>query len=210
MNFIILGDKFQKRRKTKGCPGLFKLDKETIIEHQYKTISKNFTQANIIYVYGFDAKRLLSFIEETNSLHKKITLLYNDFHQVYNYAYSLYLAKKYLDQDTFIMFGDSVIEKNFFKTIDVNKDSQIAISNNKTGSLGCVLHEKLVQNIFYDLDNSIEEIYFLKEKDARSLAEILNNTIYHNYFVFELINKLIDNDVKIEAKLFKNVKSGVA
>jgi len=209
MNFIILGDKFQKRRKTKGCPGLFRLDKETIIEHQYKTITKNFINPNIVYIYGFDAKRLVSFIDETDSLSNKIALVHNSFHHVYNYAYSLYLAKDYLNKDTFILFGDSVIDKNFFKYIDTHKGSQIVITNKKTGSLGCVIQNRFIQNIFYDLDNHIEEIYFLKKQDACILADILNDTVYHNYFIFELINKLIDKNIKIEGKILKNIRSGV-
>lgn len=208
MNFIILGDKFQKRRKTKGCPGLFRIDKETIIEHQYKNISKNFINSHIIYIYGFDAKRLVSFVEETDCLRNKITLINNSLHHTHNYAYSLYLAKDYLNKDTFILFGDSIIDKNFFNNIDIHKGSQVAITNKKTGSLGCVIQNKLVQNIFYDLDNHIEEIYFLKKQDACILADMLNDTLYHNYFIFELINKLIDKNIKIEGKIIKNIKSG--
>lgn len=200
MNFIILGDKFQKRRKTKGCPGLFHIGKDTIVEHQYKNILKNFNNPNIVYVYGFDAKRFLSFIDTTNNMSKELTLIYNDLYNVYNYAYGLYLAKEYLNDDIFILFGDSIIEKGFFKHIDTTKGSQVVISDNHNGSLGCILNKSYIQNIFYDLGNTIEEIYFLKKDDALKLNSIVSNPIYHNCFIFELINKLIDNNTNIEGK----------
>lgn len=207
MNFIILGDKFQKRRKTKGCPGLFKLNKETIIENQYKIIKKFYPTAKIIYTYGFDAKRLLTFIESKDSLKDNITLYYNEFFNTFNYAYSLYIVNQYLkNDDSFILFGDSVIEKQFLKTIDINKGSQVVVNKNKDNTLGCIIDNHLVQNIFYDLDNNIEEIYFLKKQDGQQLAELLSQHRYHNCFIFELMNKLIDSNIKIIANTL-NIKS---
>ena len=38
MNIIVLGDKFQKRMKSKGCVGLIKINNKSIIQLQHKTI----------------------------------------------------------------------------------------------------------------------------------------------------------------------------
>ena len=71
MNIIILGDKYQKRMKSRGCVGLIKYNNKNIISHQYKTLHSIFPNANIIYVYGFDNKRFISYIN------KNILILYN-------------------------------------------------------------------------------------------------------------------------------------
>jgi hypothetical protein len=78
-----------------------------------------------------------------------------------------------------------------------NNVSQIVLNKKSTSSLGCVINNKKIHNIFYDLDNKIEEMYFIANKDIGKLKDILDQPI-KNMFIFEIINKMIDNNVSFQ------------
>jgi choline kinase len=189
MNIIILGDKYQKRMKSKGCCGLIKYNNQPIVVHQYKTINKYFPEAKIVYVCGFDSKRLVSYVKK--HLPSNIDILYNKNYDKLNYAYSLYLAKDYLNDDCIILFGDKTFN-NIFKGFDTQFGSQIFVNTKQKSKLGCIIDENKVYNICYDLDNYLLETYFVCKRDTSLLKTILDNKLNHNCFVFEIINKMID------------------
>jgi hypothetical protein len=195
MNIIILGDKFQKRMKSKGCVGLFKNKNTYRIVQQYQTIKKIFPIASIFYVYGFESKKLLSSLEKYENLIKDVNFIYNDNYDKYNYGYSLTLASKHISDDTIICFGETSLSNLYLLSMK-DEFSKIIISNNTNG-LGCVISNSKIENIFYDLENPIEEIYFIKKQDTNILKEILKNKSLgiNNMFIFEIINKMIDKNV---------------
>jgi choline kinase len=209
MNIVILGDKFQKRMKSKGCVGLFKHNNEYLIVKQYRVFKRFFPDCKIIYVYGFEHKKLLSVLSQYPNIIKDIELVYNIEYEQYNYGSSLRLVSNYLSDNTILLFGDTIIDTNTLTRININDAySQIVINDNKANKLGCVINNSKIENIFYDLNNKIEEIYFLAQKDARLLQEILNKPSQNikNMFVFELINNLIDRNVIIKP-LHTNIKN---
>jgi choline kinase len=201
MNIIILGDKFQKRMKSKGCVGLFRSDNDYLIIKQYKVLKKIFPQAKIIYVYGFEHKKLLITLDQYPAIKTDIELIYNADYDFYNYGASLEIAKNYLDDDTIIMFGDTIVDKNLFMKFDLKEQaSQIIINNRSNNKLGCVINKLKIENIFYDLDNKIEEIYLFCKQDAKIMHTFLNNKsqAIKNMFIFEIVNQLIDMQVNIK------------
>lgn len=192
MNFIIIGDKFQKRMKSKGCVALIKINKnKTILEYQYIIIKKNFPEANIIYVYGFDHKRLDSFVHKNQNM-LDISFIYNQNYETYNTTYSLNVCQNFLNDDCFVMFGENMLKNKIFNKFNVNDGSQIFINNDSSGSLGCIINDKKVENIAYDLHNKLSEIYFLKKNDTLALSDLISTSLYNKYFLFEMLNKLID------------------
>lgn len=198
MNFIIIGDKFQKRMKSKGCVGLIKINHNSIIQHQFKIIKTAFPQAQIIYIYGFEGKKLLSFIYKNEPLKNNIVTIQNKRYEEYNSAYSLYVAKEFLNDDCFIAFGDNVLHPKMFNGFDTKDGSQLIINNKSKNRLGCVLYNNKIENIAYDLENYLSEVYFLSKQDSSVLKKMIENENIHNYFVFELINRLIDYDINIK------------
>lgn len=192
MNIIVLGDKFQKRMKSKGCVGLIRLNNKNIIQHQHKVLRQIFPSSNIIYVYGFENKRFQSFINKNSILNNDIEIIYNPNYEQFNNAYSLYLASSFLNNDCLIMFGDTIISKKTFDKFTTNKSSQIFVSKKHKGRLGCIINESGVENIAYDLNNYIIDMYYLSTKHTSMIKDILENKINHNCFIFEIINKLID------------------
>jgi|694.fasta_scaffold07784_11 choline kinase len=198
MNVVILGDKFQKGKKTKGCSGLFKVKNTYLILKQYRAIRAAFPKSNIVYVCGFEYKKLLSTIDDYDEIVKNINFIINENYNKYNYGYSLQLLKEYITQKTLILFGDSIIDYKILNTFDCqNNVSQIVLNKKSTSSLGCVINNKKIHNIFYDLDNKIEEMYFIANKDIGKLKDILDQPI-KNMFIFEIINKMIDNNVSFQ------------
>lgn len=202
MNFIILGDKFQKRMKSKGCVGLININDKPIIYHQYRNIKKAFPKAKIIYVSGFEHKRFSSYIEKNKENYVDIFIVSNKNFDKYNYAYTLSLVNDYLDSDCIIGFGDNIY-KNTFNKLNTNNGSQIFINNKQKSSLGCIISDHQIQNISYDLDNYLMDIYYLSARHSAMLKKIVSNKYYENHFLFELINSIID-----QKEIFKPLMIG--
>lgn len=194
MNFIILADKYQKGMKSKGGLGLLKLNTRTnMIEHQYKQIKKVFPKAKIIYVYGFDSKKIETFLQEKK--YKDLIQIYNPNYDHHNFAYSLRLASDYLDKDCFITFGDVGFKSSIFNNFSKDNGSQIFINNKQKHKIGCVINDNRIMHISFDLGNYISQIYYISKKDAERLRQLTSQENLKNYFFFEIINKLIDNNV---------------
>lgn len=197
MNFIILGDKFQKRMKSKGCVGLIKINNKPLIEHQYSIIKESFPNAKIIYIHGFESKKFLSFIYKNNKIFKDLITIYNPNYDKYNHAYSLSLAKDYLIKDSYILFGDSVLHKKTFVGARDSQVSHVFINKKYKNKLGCIVNNSKITNIAYDLDNYLSDIYYISRTQSGVLTQILNPVNY-NCFIFELINIMIDMNQTIK------------
>lgn len=191
MNIIIIGDRFQKRMKSKGCVALIKNQKNTILQDQYQILKKVFPQSKIIYIYGFDGKRLQSFLNKHKEL-SDIKTLYNKDYELYNTIHSLSLAKDYLDDQCLIIPGDCKLTKKIFNKFDTSGGSQIFIDNDHNNDIGCILYDNSIHNIAYDLDNKLADIYYLTQQHAKLLKTFVENESIKNYFLFEIINKIID------------------
>lgn len=206
MNFIIIGDKFQKRMKSKGCVGLIKQYNKTIIQQQYYAIKKRFSDAHISYVYGFDDKRFVSYIEKNTYLKNSIDLVYNQDFYKYNDAYSLSVGidNQKTTQGYFILFGYNPINVKTFDGFLPSTNSQIFINKKKKNELGCVINNNRIEHISYDLDNYLSEIYYISPLDSQLILSIMSNKANYNCFIFELFNKLIDRN-RIITPFIKNI-----
>lgn len=193
MNIIILGDKFQKRMKSKGCPGLIAIKNKPIIYHQYNRIKDVFPNANIIYIGGFEYKRLLSYLEKNNKIYQDIIVINNNNYDIYNYAYSLSLANAHLNDDCLLFFGEYIPSKILCQKIKNFTESHVFINKTIKSNVGCIIHEDHIENLAYDLDNYISHAYYINYSDAQIMKNLVTNKQYHNCFIFEIINNMISN-----------------
>lgn len=200
MNIIILGDKYQKRMKSRGCVGLIKFNNKNILTHQYKTLKTKFPNANIIYIYGFDNKRFISYMNKNLLTYPNITLIHNSNYDKFNSVYSLSLVTNYLNQDCLVLFGDYIPKNHTFDNFKRTNESQIFINTKIKTKLGCVINNDTVENISYDLDNYLSEVYFISKNQIELFRNLISNPIYHNYFIFEIFNKMIDANQTIIPK----------
>lgn len=198
MNCIILGDKYQKGMKSKGCSALIKSNKQsTIIENQYYILTSIFDKLNITYVCGFDSKRLKEFVDEKKF---SLDLIYNKEYDQYNEGYSLNLAASSLDEETLILLGYQTLSNKIAKKINkLRDDSSVFITNDSCDSkVGCIIYDSNITTFSFGLENYIHDIYYLDKKCSQYLRKILSTNKYNNYFIFELLNTLLDNNLHIK------------
>ena len=194
MNIIILADKYQKRMKSRGCVGLIKYNNKNILSHQYKIFKGIFPNANIVYIYGFDHKRLVSYLNKNIFDYQNVKFIYNSDYDQYNNVYSLNLAKEYLNDDCILLFGDHIVKPSTFENFQITKQSQVFINLKIQTRLGCIVANNSISNICYDLDNYLSEIYFISQNQISTLKEFVSNPNYYNSFIFEILNKMIDSN----------------
>lgn len=194
MNCLILGDKYQNGMKSKGCPALIAINNKTkIFDHQYSILESIVDNLNIYYVYGFDSKKFIEFYKNSSI---EFTKIYNEQYNQYNQAFSLSLAQKILDRDdTLIIDGYQRLNKALIKKLINNTHSTIIVnknSNHDSESVGCIINQDSVVSLSLDLNNQVQNIYYLNKQCSFNLSRLLDNKKYHNNFIFELLNKLID------------------
>jgi choline kinase len=196
MNCIILGDKYSKGMKSKGCSALIGLTKnKTIFKKQCESLKSIDEDINIAYVYGFDEKNFIKHVQ--TNLDFKISTIYNKDYEIFNYGYSLLLAEKFLNGFTIIMDGYYIPSKKIILEIKKKISSKIFISTKnkliKSSSVGCVVNQdSVVSNIGYGLNNSIEDIFLLSPSSSSTIKNIVSSSNIRNFFIFEIINKAIE------------------
>ena len=205
MNFIILADKYIKGMKSKGGIGLVKFNSRyNLFETQHNIITKNFKNAKIIYIYGFDGKKISNFFEQKQ--YNNVIPIYNENYEKYNNTYSLSLAEKYIDKDFFVLFGYSIFQKQIFQKFK-KEHTQVFLNNKTKNNIGCVISDDKVNHICFDINNYIMDIYYISKKDSPLIKELCSIPKYKNYFIFELLNKMIDLGIEIKptVKNYKNI-----
>lgn len=192
MNCIILGDKYQNGMKSKGCPALVKItNKINIITHQCSILES--LKAKIIYIYGFDDRK---FIDYYSKFKIPIQIVYNENYNNYNQAFSLSLVKDVLAEDEcLIIDGYQKLNKSIIKKITQSTDSAILVNKNTKRdeeAVGCIINQDKVMSFSLDLNNIIEGIYYLNKDSSLSMSKLLLDAKNYNHFIFELLNKIID------------------
>jgi choline kinase len=196
MNCIILGDKYSKGMKSKGCPALINLTKsKNTLRKQYESLKSIDRDINIAYVYGFDEKNFVKHIQ--TNLNLNIHTIYNKNYETFNYGYSLLLAEKFLSGFTIIMDGYYIPSRKIISEIKKKISSKVFISAKdkliKSSSIGCIVNkDSVVSNIGYGLNNSIEDIFLLSPSSSSTIKHIVSSSNIRNFFIFEIINKAID------------------
>lgn len=207
-NILILGDKFKKGLKSKGCPAIIKHKKTSILEEQIETFDQIFSKNKIYYVCGFEKDTLNSFIDK-KKLKDKIHLINNESYNIYNDSYSLYTGLSYIDTGpVLVVHGYTVPKTSVLKKIKSNTSSYLFTSSKLKTKLGCIINDTFVDHIFYDLDNYIQDIYFLCQEDILQIKNIFSQEKQmelKNTFIFEIINLAIDrgcrfNTIDIDKK----------
>lgn len=213
MNFIILADKYKRGMKSKGAVGLFRLNQRyNMFEHQYNIIRKNFKKYKIIYIYGFDNKKVESYFHSNKKKFNNVHLVCNGSYAKYGCLYSLSQASDYMNNDFFILNGDSVFKSEVFKDFKPSGCSQIYVNPKEKYKLGCVIDENsLISNIAFDINNYLMDIFYIHKKDSAALKEYCQMEKYRNYFIFEILNKMIDNGNNFKANICtkKNMSSKI-
>ena len=196
MNIIILGDKYRKGNKNQGCIGLIKINKSTnLLQQQYRSIKGSFDSANVYYVYGFEHKRFSLYIENNNY---DICYVYNQHYEKLNEGFSIASIINSLNGGALIIDGSNILSSKAFANFD-SKVSQVFIDKTNKSNIGCTINHNVVENIFYDLNIGVHNMFYISQKDLPILKNELENPKTHNMFLFEIMNNCINNGVCFKA-----------
>jgi len=194
MHVIILGDRFKRGLKSKGCPGLIKIDDSfNIFDNQHLIITNRFPNSKILYVAGFDLKRMRAFLKKR---YPSVDIIKNEHYMNFSDSQSLGVAGDYLCDDLLIVSGYSLLNSATFKGFVVDEYSKIFTSD-KPSKLGCITQNSMVTNISFGLPHGVLDLYYISSRDVQHLKNLAINRKYGNHFLFELINNLIDHDVVV-------------
>jgi choline kinase len=205
---IIIGDHFKKGMKSQGCAGLIPYNKKyNLLQQQCSVISGVFPKTDILYIYGFDAKRFNYFIEDNHI--KNTTYILNKEYNDYSHGHSLYLAKNHIVNcdECLILLGYDPISVGDIKRTKKIKHSSALLDHKNKSRLGCIVDKKngYISNIFFDLENYISNIYLLKKPEISILKEVLDSgDKVHNMFLFEIMNSIISHEGRLEALSIAN------
>jgi choline kinase len=203
MNSIIIADKYAKGMKSKGCYGLIQINQRTnLFQTQYKAIKTAFPRSNIIYVYGFENKKIKRYFSKN---YQDVIAIENKEYNETGFVNSIKCASDYLDQNCLIFFGDLAIKSEMFKNFNREK-SHIYLSKKNNNSLGCIVRNNNVLNISYGLDNYLLNMYYINKKNIETFSYYINENKLRNYFLFEIINKMIDQGITFHPSIQKNKK----
>jgi len=200
MKCIIIADKHKKRSKSKGWVGLYKINKNTLlINNQINTLRSVFPNIKIIYVYGFDHKKVEDFFDNYNN--KNVIPVYNKMYEECGDVFSLSKAKMFIDQDTLVLGGDMILKPSMFK--DFQPKTSLVYLNQKTpNELGCTVNkEGKVEHICYDLENYITNLFYFNRADSDIMRAIVSRKAFRNYFLFEIINMMTERGVRFDAQI---------
>ena len=203
MNIIIIGDKYQKGMKSKGCPALISINKKTnILENQYKILKDSFPNSNIIYIGGFESKKIQNYLLENKNIKLELVIntAFNDYHEIN----SLCTVLEHLNTDILIISGYHVFNNKAFKNFNKLIGSQIFISKDMKNDIGCIISNDTIKNIALDLPNSLTNIYYISKADIEVFKDYINNIKFKNYFLFEIINNLIDKSTIFKPHFMNN------
>lgn len=193
---LIIGDKFQKGMKSRGCQATLPYNKiHNYIQHQHKILSSGDIN-KVLYIYGFNNKKYQAYLQAVNNLNN-ITSIYNPQFELKNDTYSIYLAREEITKvsdDLLIFFGNTSLDRKQLNKIEHNVSGLFA-DNQRLSDIGCICDDGKVENVGFDLDNSIQNIYYICKSDLNYFMKIVGNSQNHNRFIFEIINQMIDNNI---------------
>jgi len=165
---------------TKNCPKcLLKLkDNETILSRQLRILAECGITDVIITTGKYEDE-----IAEECKKHKAINTIFvnNPLYESTNYIYSMYLAKKYLNDDILMIHGDLVFNNECIKAILSNQRSSVCLINKSIsqplkdfkGRLINDLLNEVSVNIYDDNCYALQPVYKLsKECIYNWLAEV--------------------------------------
>lgn len=211
MNCIIIGDKTPPKNKMGGWYGSKHINKtRTLLGNQISVLKKIFPDINIHYVYGFDSKKT----EHVLALYD-INHCYNDLYSTTGEVTSIKQAIEYIDEASLIMSGDIILRSSYFQGFDPEK-SLIYVDNKSNEDLGCTINNQdKVQYMSYDLNNKITNMFYLNTNSIKMFCDLIAKHEHRNYFLFEIINKMIDQNLVFYAKNIRcekfntSIKKGV-
>lgn len=188
LSFILISSLPIKGMKTAGNVGLLKYKKHTIIQKHINNIISVYPKAEIVVIGGFEHKKLEKVVKQ----YKRVKYFYHDITETSNETQSLLLGLKNIrNKKAMVLNASCLINKSVLKHIPNSKYSCVFINKNNSfnSNLGISTNDNEMNNIFFNLPNKINNMYFLNQSHINYAKDIGDDQFYNKY-MFEFINIL--------------------
>lgn len=200
-NAILLVSDITKGMKSIGSKSLLNISKaSTVIEYQIQYLKKFYNPIDIYICVGFEHEKI---IKITNK-YKNIHYIYHDEYETDNQTGSLVHCLKNTNINNALVINNGVL---LLDKMPIDSDlTSIFITNKilKTDFDIGSSNQTDIRYLFYDLPNKWLECIFLNNESITKILEISKKTHYKKLFLFEMINLLIENGIKIHTTNIKN------
>lgn len=197
-SIVLLMPEITKGMKSIGSKALLSINKNyTILDYQIQYIKKFYKNVPIHILSGFDNDKIQKKIKP----HENITIYFNPNYETSNQAESLLSHIKQSKTTNCLVINNGVLLKEKL-TINHSYSCVYTLKKYKNGfNIGINNTNNLSNNIsylFYGLPIQWSECVFLNHIAIQSIIELSENFKFKNLFLFELLNKLIDNNINIQ------------
>lgn len=146
-------------------------DEETILSRQLRMLADEGI-TDVVITTGYKEDVLVNYCKSLD-IPVNISFVYNDRFSETNYIYSIYLARRELDDDLILMHGDLVFDKTVLKEIVTNPDSCMAVSSTALlpqKDFKAVVKDGLIKAVgieFFDDAVAAQPLYKLRREDFK-------------------------------------------
>jgi hypothetical protein len=200
-NAILLVSDITKGMKSIGSKSLLPINKNlTVIEHQIQYLKKFYNPINIYVCVGFEHEKIIKITNKYNNVY----CINHDAYETDNQVGGLVHCLKNIDMSNAFVINNGVllldklpIDLKFPNIFITSKSPKTHFEVGSSSSTD-------TKYLFYDLPNKWLECIFLNSESIYKILEISQKTHYRKLFLFEMINLLIEHEIKIRTTNIKN------
>jgi bifunctional N-acetylglucosamine-1-phosphate-uridyltransferase/glucosamine-1-phosphate-acetyltransferase GlmU-like protein len=194
---LILIPEITKGMKSIGSKSLLKIKNIPILEHQINEILNINGDIRLNIATGFDHDRISKHI---SSKYSDIRFIYNELYSTTNQMKALALYLENSACDNLLIINSGILLKNKeiqFSTLSGNSKIYLLNKPRTNFNIGCSVGGP-TEYLFYDLPNIWSECVYLNKETIRSLKEIIQTKNIDQFYLFEIINTLILQNIHFE------------
>ncbi len=175
------------RMITYGPKPLIKLNTGNVLDRQIAMIDKVVNVFDVIMVTGFQSDKVI------NKAPDYVTSVVNEDYENNNVVASIGLGLERVKTDkVIIIYGDLVFNEQMLQA-PMSHESMLLMGNMKKDEVGCVVENRYVQQMCYDLPDKWAQIMFLTDNELEMMCDLTHEPRSRNMFGFEAINYIINN-----------------
>jgi len=161
---------------------LYKLNGETILDSQIRTLRKIFPVCEIIAITGYDGDRILDY---------PIKVVENERFEETNAVRDICLALRVASYQNLLILNNNIYFNE--AAVDIfSHESRVLVKSGKNRTdVGCVVQGNVL-NFVYGMDPRWEEITFISYKDMPIFRDFCANRRNEKMFLHEALNKLVN------------------
>lgn len=193
LTIIILSAGVGRRMKSRGTKSLLPVGHSNILEHQIKTLWKDFPSADIIVVTGFQGGRVRSAFRGVYP----VRFVYNPHYETTNVMYSIALGlEASITKNTLILHGDILFSSSIVADM-IGKTSKLLVlphgGKAAEQEVGAAINNNCVTHLSYGLSRQWGQMAYFTGKEIALFEKIaFNHEASSNRFFYEGINEVID------------------